>query len=146
MKTVQTILIPTDIAFLSVRAIQKGISLLQSRERSVRMLLLHTFLPASSAAADVIALNDRLKQASIEGLARQTASLKALFPQGEVVIESLSQLGTWEQVIPRVAQAEGVDAILVCLSDEVQNKLLPRLIGRVSCPMFILPAKDSLPD
>lgn len=144
MKIVQTILIPTDLSLISPEELKKGVSLVH-RSGACRLLLLHTFLPIAAAKDDLIGLNDRLKRGSLDGLALQSAALTPLFPPGEIVVETLSQLGTWENVVPQIVQAEGVSIILFSLNEENQRRIVPRLIGRVSCSMLVLPVKDVRP-
>lgn len=136
---VKKVLIPTDFSQASHRVIARGLSFFKSFSESYKLFLLNTYMVPLASSAQVIVLNDELKNKSIAGLVQDLQMLKDQSDATEVTAEIISQIGALENVIPRIVKEREIDCVVMGMDDRLRQEGISAVLNRVQCPILVIP-------
>ncbi len=143
---VKKILFPTDFSGLSRRALEYTVAYLQDQKEPYRLVLLNTYYPPESFVEDqVIQKHDEARQQSLVGLKKELQFLENISTRALASFETISQLGTLENVIDRLIKSQDIDTVIMAREESDRTKQMNKL-KNILCPVFLIPSKATYPD
>lgn len=137
------VLIPTDFALASRRALEFGLSVFDTAGVRADFLLLNVFSLASASLEGWAQRVEEWKKNSALAFEELLASAKCSYRFDHVSFETLSYIGSLENVLAYVAQERDVDCVIMGFSRlpsmEDKEKDVERILRRLSCPVLIVP-------
>lgn len=134
------LLIPTDFSVASQLALQYGISFLQDRKEKGEILLLNTYLLPNASPDRLIDLHDELRNKSTLKLKEQVCLAQKAISDHHMSFETLSRMGSFENVIAHLAQERKVDGVIFGLDGTPREKeKIAKVLDRIHCPLIVVP-------
>lgn len=141
------LLIPTDFSTASQQALQYGISFLQDRKEKGKILLLNTYLLPTAPADRLVALHDELRNRSTQKLKEQIRLAQQAIPDHQISFETLSRMGSFENVIAHLTQEQKVEGVVLGLNGTSKEKeKITKVLDRIHCPLIVVPFEQINPD
>jgi len=140
---VKIILIPTDFSASSKNVIECVLSFLKEVGEDYKLLLLNTYLVPTSQPEDLIAVHDELRKKSREGLEDQRKKMESANLNARISFDTLSHMGTLENVIPHIVKNHHIDCVVMGIDQEkrkcVLEKTYSHILNSIMCPLMIVP-------
>ena len=137
------VLIPTDFALASRKALEFGLTIFDMAGVKADFILLNVFtLPSPSLEGWVLRLEE-WKKNSILAFEELLNLVKRSHRFDHVSFETLSYIGSLENVLAYVVPERDVDCVIMGLprspSLEEKENEVQRIVRRLSCPILIVP-------
>ncbi len=104
-----------------------------------RVILMNAYLPAGSSPDRWIDAHDAMKRESSDRLGQELARLQAEGSPNGFTFETLSYLGSIENVMPHLVREENVDYVVLGVQPEPKKDRLVKLLNRLPCPILVVP-------
>lgn len=107
-------------------------------EGESRVLLLNVYLPPPSPPQTLVSVHDKLRKHSVQKLEEERASFQKHATSSKISFETLSHIGSPENVIPYLIQEQKIDCVILGIEGNLQNGTV-KLLSRIECPALVIP-------
>ncbi len=136
----KVLLIPTDFSAASQQALQYAVSFLLNSREGGKILLLNTYLLPNAAPDRLVALHDELRNKSTQKLKEQVCFAQEKISDHQIRFETLSRMGSLENVIAHLVNEQKVDGVVLGLQGTPKEKeRIGRMVDRIHCPLITVP-------
>lgn len=133
----KNILIPTDFSRHSEYALEYVLDLMNELNIPCRLILVNTFIVNKTDPELIISVNDHLKKISKEGLAAQKEIALKKKTKAPITIETISQMGSLNNVILQFLQREKIDLVAMGKDGGRHVENVSAILKKQHCPLLI---------
>lgn len=141
MKSIQSILIPTDYSVNANRAARMGVAL--AKDMGAEVFIFHSFGLPVIGVAESIAIADDIKHTEGKKLDKYLGELKTEF--GDVKIHGILEFGSAVDWMQKIVSAKKIDLIVMGTKGQtdatgvVFGSVASHVVNNVDCPVLIIP-------
>lgn len=131
------VLVPTDFSKHASHTLEYILDLFEETQAPCRILLLNTYIFQQTDPNQVLIINDEMKRKSKEALALQKENALSKIKNPNIIIETISQLGSLNNVVHQLLQKGEVDLVAMGKDTGRHLEQISSLLKKHQCPILI---------
>lgn len=134
-------MIPTDFTPASRRALDFGVSIFETSGVGAKLILIHTFPFPVTSSNSWVEIHDEWKKNTGRAFETVLENAKRAYAPKNVSFETLSFIGSLENVLVYLVRERGIDCVIWGMQPEsAKEEEVARVLSRVSCPVLVVPS------